>query len=85
VSKPRPPRDPSGSIRRDELLTLRTLQKRLGWGEHAIRQARQAGLRLIRFGNTKYCLGVDLLAFFERLAEEQSNGTADGGGEGGPW
>jgi len=84
MSTKRPTPDPAGSIRRDELLPLKTLQRRLGWGEHAIRQARQAGLRLIRFGNGKYCLGSDLLAFFERLAESQSNGTA-GGGEGGPW
>jgi len=81
----RPPRDPAGSIRRDELLTLRALRERLGWGEHTIRQARQAGLRLIRFGNKKYALGKDVLRFFRRLAEEQSNATPGGGEEDGPW
>jgi len=31
VSKPRPPRDPAGSVRRDEVLSLRELQSRFGW------------------------------------------------------
>ena len=63
----------SGSIRADELLTLRELKARLGWGEHAVRQARRAGLRLIPFGREKFALGSDVLAFFTRLAEQHSN------------
>lgn len=62
---------PTGSIRTDEILPLPELKRRLGWGEHAIRQARRKGLRLIGFGRGKYALGADVLAFFERLAAEQ--------------
>jgi hypothetical protein len=34
--------------------------------------ARVAGLRLVVFGRAKYCLGSDVLKFFERLAEQQA-------------
>jgi len=61
------------SIRADELLPLVELRRRLGWGAHALRQARAAGLRLISFGASKYALGRDVLDFFGRLAEEQDN------------
>jgi hypothetical protein len=67
---------PTGSVQAGEVLTLAELKRRLGWGEHAIRQARRAGLRLIPFGREKYALGMDVLAFFQGLAEQQpgSNG-----------
>jgi len=61
---------PSGSIQAGEVLTLAELKRRLGWGEHAIRQARRAGLRLIPFGREKFALGSDVLEFFTRLAEQ---------------
>lgn len=78
-SETRPRARPGGSIRGDELLRLAELKRRLGWGEHAVRQARKAGLRLIAFGREKYALGSDVLAFFGRLAEQQGNrnGRAD--------
>jgi len=63
-----------GSIRSDEILSLAELRRRLGWGEHAIRQARRQGLRLIGFGREKFALGRDVLAFFERLGAEQAAG-----------
>lgn len=75
----RPRRRPGGSIDGNELLRLAELKRRLGWGEHAVRQARAAGLRLIAFGREKYALGSDVLDFFRRLAEEQ--GDRNGRGE----
>jgi len=68
------PRHLSGTVRADELLTLQELKKRLGWGEHAVRQARKAGLRLVRFGSSKYAIGADVLAFFRRLGDQRSEG-----------
>ncbi|HUT88947.1 MAG TPA: hypothetical protein VMY37_05605 [Thermoguttaceae bacterium] len=62
---------PGGSIQAGEVLTLAELKRRLGWGEHAVRQARRAGLRLIPFGREKFALGSDVLAFFTRLGEQQ--------------
>jgi len=50
------------------------IQKRLGWQEHSARQARVKGLRLITFGCKKYCLGEDVLSFFRKLAEQQTDG-----------
>jgi len=70
-----PPAQPPGSVHADELLTLKELQRRLGWGEHSVRKARQAGLRLVRFGNKKYCLGRDLLAFFDGLESAHEGRT----------
>ena len=60
---------PTGSIRADEVLSLAELKRRLGWGEHATRQARAAGLRLIGFGRAKFVLGRDLIAWFDRLGD----------------
>ena len=65
-----------------EVMTLRELKSRLGWGEHSVRQARREGLQLVRFGRAKYCLGRDLLDFFETLAQRQATGNghrAEGG------
>jgi len=81
--RPARPR-PGGSVQAGEVLTLSELKRRLGWGEHATRQARRAGLRLIAFGREKYALGADVLSFFARLAEQQagSNGHQAAGREG---
>jgi hypothetical protein len=61
-----------GVVRADELYRLRELCHRLNWKEHAIRQARAAGLRMIVFGREKFVLGRDVLDFFCRLAEAQA-------------
>ena len=78
--KPRPataadPRPPAvGVIRGDEVYRLQEFQRRFGWREHAVRQARAAGLRMISFGREKYILGADVLAFFRGLSDSQSEG-----------
>ncbi len=65
-------------IRAGEVYSLAELRRRLGWQEHAVRQARAAGLPLITFGRQKFCLGTDVLAFFQRLGERQrAGGRAD--------
>lgn len=64
-------------VRAGEVYSLAELRRRLQWQEHAVRQARVKGLRLVVFGRQKYALGSDVLKFFERLAEKQQAG--DGG------
>jgi len=58
-------------VRDGELYSLQELRLRLQWQEHAMRQARVAGLKTILFGSKKYCLGSDVLEFFERLKTKQ--------------
>jgi hypothetical protein len=65
-------------IRSGEVYSLAELRRRLQWKEHAVRQARVNGLRLVTFGRQKYCLGEDALAFFRKLAERQQ---AERGGQ----
>ena len=65
-----------------KVYSLAELRRRLGWAEHSVRHARLAGLRLVVFGRQKYCLGEDVLAFFRRLAERQTDsGSIPGEGE----
>jgi hypothetical protein len=66
-------------VRAGEVYSLAELRRRLGWQEHAVRMARAAGLRLVTFGRAKYCLGEDVLAFFKRLAERQTDSRSTGG------
>jgi len=60
----------SGSVRADEVLSQRELQRRFGWQEHSLRQARLAGLRTVQFGRERYVIGADVLDFFRKLAEK---------------
>lgn len=67
----------------NEVYSLGELRRRLQWQEHAVRQARLSGLRLITFGRQKFVLGSDVLDFFARLAERQeavSDCQTDSGG-----
>lgn len=74
-----PARSPApGVIRDGEVYRLAELQRRLGWHEHAVRQARLAGLRLIPFGREKYVLGSDALEFFRRLGARASDPQTEG-------
>ena len=65
-------------IRADAVYSWVELRRRLGWQEHAARQARVKGLRLITFGRQKYCLGEDALAFFRKLADRQQAAAEHG-------
>jgi len=65
-------------IRADAVYSWAELRRRLGWQEHAGRQARIAGLRLVTFGRQKYALGSDVLKFFERLANRQQAAAEHG-------
>jgi hypothetical protein len=76
-----------GVIRADEVYSLREFARRFRWGEHALRQARAAGLRTATFGREKFVLGTDVLSFFHQLAERQTAVAQDArasNGEGTP-
>jgi hypothetical protein len=75
----RPPTHrPPAVVRAGELYSLAELRRRLRWKEHAVRQARLAGLRLISFGREKFCLGEDVLSFFRRLGDRQAGDGREG-------
>jgi hypothetical protein len=72
-----PKRRAPAVVRSGELYSLTELRRRLGWGEHYVRTARVAGLRLVTFGRQKYCLGEDVLSFFRKLADRQTDHRTD--------
>jgi hypothetical protein len=49
----------------DELLPLRALHERLGWGAKTLELARRKGLRVLAFSKYRYVLGTDLIRFIE--------------------
>jgi hypothetical protein len=52
-----------GAILPDALYRLDEAAARMGWGGHALRQARRRGLKIHRCGKRGYVAGADLLAF----------------------
>ena len=69
LATPRP--DTPGFVTADSLYTLAEIQERMKLGQHAMRQARRAGLRVRRIGRRAFVLGRDLLAFIESAAEKE--------------
>ncbi len=62
------PRPGFGSIRADEVLPLAELGRRLGMGNKTLAAIQRDGLRAVQVGKRKYCLGSDVLVFFQDLA-----------------
>ena len=67
LATPRP--DAPGLVTADSLYTLTEIQDRLKLGQHAMRQARRAGLRVRRIGRRAFVLGRDVMAFVESAAK----------------
>ncbi len=61
--------DLPGLVTADSLYTLPEIQERLKLGQHAMRQARRAGLRVRRIGRRGYVLGRDVMAFVESAGQ----------------
>jgi hypothetical protein len=59
----------SGHVTADSLYTLNEIQERLQLGQHAMRQARRAGLRVRRIGRRGYVLGRDIIEFIDKAAK----------------
>jgi hypothetical protein len=66
-----------GSVRADEVMSLREFGRRLGLASRALCDAQRAGLKTVLLGRTKYVIGKHALQFFERLAAEAQG--AEGG------
>jgi hypothetical protein len=47
-----------------------------GWGRHALRHARQQGLRVVKVSGRCFVRGKDFSEFLGRLADEQTGGAA---------
>ena len=72
TAKPKPaPNTSPPVVRADEIYTFEEVCRRLRWRKHSARQAKRLGIRLIRYGSRDYCLGSDVLAFFDGLAQQQ--------------
>ena len=63
LATPRP--EAPGLVSADTLYTLAEIQERLKLGQHAMRQARRAGLRVRRIGRRAFVLGRDVMAFID--------------------
>ena len=59
-----------GVIEPQNIYTLREFQARSGLGETALRTARRAGLRVVRFKNRSYVRGQDFLEFLDKVAQD---------------
>jgi len=57
-----------GSVRADEILTVREAARRLGWARDTITKMQRAGLRSVRPGKFALTTGRDILDLYERLA-----------------
>jgi len=56
------------AIRPGELYTQSEAMKRLGWGRHAMRMARNNGLKVVLQGGRAFVLADEILAYFKRTA-----------------
>jgi len=80
---PRPPgphRPPPSAvgIRADELLPIRALHERLGWGARTTARAQREGLRVLTFAKWKYCRGIDVIAFLDRQQSKEPDCESGG-------
>lgn len=58
--------EPAGIIKPDEMYRLEEAKKRTGWGAHAFRAARRAGLQVRYAGRRGFVLGKDIIEYVER-------------------
>jgi len=63
-----------GVIDANSLYTLDEVHQRLGLGKTALRTARRQGLIVKRIGRRGYVRGADLLAWFDRAAQDVGGG-----------
>jgi len=75
---PQPLTTGSGSIRTDEVMTLREFGRRLGLASRALCDCQRNGLRTVLVGRTKYVVGRHAVEWFGKLAERQAGGSGDG-------
>ena len=70
-----------GSIRADEVLSLRELGRRLGLAKRALCDAQKAGLRTALVGRVKFVVGSHAVEWFQAQAEQQASNGQGGGAD----
>ena len=68
-----PGRDYLQPIEDQKTYPMSTFMKTVGWGRHALRQARQKGLRVIKVSGRCFVRGRDFSDFLGVIAGEQDN------------
>lgn len=56
-------------VRADEVYTVREFRRRAWLTDYSYREARRAGLVVIRFGRKCYVRGADWIDFLDRIAK----------------
>ncbi len=62
---------PRKEIRPDGAWPIQAFKAVSGLGDRALREARRAGLKVVRCHGRAFVRGSDFLAYLDRLAEEQ--------------
>ncbi len=71
-----------GSVRADEVMSLREFGRRLGLAARALCDCQRAGLRTVLVGRCKFVIGADALRWFAAMAQQQAEQQAGQGGNG---
>jgi hypothetical protein len=58
-------------IREDASYPQDAFMRAAGWGRHALRQARQQGLRVVKVGGRNFIRGRDFSEFLGKLADAE--------------
>jgi hypothetical protein len=66
-----------GSVRADEVLSLREFGRRLGLGRQILCSCQRGGLPTFTVGRVKLIRGADALAWFAQQAAKQAAGGGD--------
>jgi hypothetical protein len=64
--------DTSGTIEPHVLYHIADARRRLGWGLHAMRHARRAGLNVRYVGKRAYLLGHDIIDYVKQHSESHT-------------
>lgn len=59
----------NGVISPGEVYTTNELKKRLGWGSRSLNRAKKDGLKVRKYGNTRFVMATDLIQWIENNGE----------------
>jgi hypothetical protein len=66
-------KDNPGVIRADEAYTLMEFRRRCGLGQHAWRQLRNSGFRIVEIGRKRFVLGQDFIDYLKGISDDDSS------------
>lgn len=61
-----------GVIEAGAVYRIEEFKRRVGWGSHAMRQARRAGMKVVYTAGRAYIRGADFISYLDRLAGAES-------------